>query len=250
MNFNNLNLNISNYSKSELFHLFSIKHDEEINDIKNLIEKSKKSLFKQINDQIGLKTPQKNELHNFIELASNKVIEEIKYLEINKKNEGTWSQVQNPITEVGSHIIINNPNLEVGKRASVSDGRIAGTDAAPPGWLNPINIKTLKTGINIDSRFRDNYYGSSPSQFSIELPVQQHKVINIRVATIDIPMSYYIIDRSRGDATCLIVKNDKDLTYDPNDYTYLDLTNPSKPQEVSFEDAKNICSWKTLKHGY
>ena len=144
-------------------------------------------------------------MYSFIEGASKKLIDEQAKNVNLSSNIGTWSQSQNPIIQVGSHMIQENANRIIGKTASISDGRIAGTDDAPPGWLNPINVKTVTTGINIDSRFRNNYYGTTASDFSIELPVEQKKVVNMRVATLDIPMSYYAIQRARGDATMLIV---------------------------------------------
>ena len=62
----------------------------------------------------------------------------------------------------GTHYLIENPNV-AGKEAKYSDGRIAGSESYPPGFINPINIKTTILGMNVDSRFRDDYYSTRSS---------------------------------------------------------------------------------------
>ena len=96
----------------------------------------------------------------------------------------------------------------------ITGGRLAGTDDVPPGWLNPINVRTVMLGINIDTRFRDRYYDTNSANFIFDLPDTQKKVTNMRIATIDIPATYYAVDRSRGDATMLVfpIENDGSST--------------------------------------
>ena len=237
MNFNNLNLNLSNYDNSDLIKLFSI---EDTSDIDKIIS-NKNNLLNQINKEKKISSIQKKELEKFINNAANKILLIKQHKDEKSDLIGTWSQTENPITEVGSSIIINNPNRDVGKKANITDGRMAGSDQAPPGWLNPINVKTITTGMNIDSRFRDNYYGTSASNFTLDLPVEQKKVVSLRLATIEIPMSYYAVQRSRGDATILIV--DSCNCYEKGDFTeenVLDLTDPSSPRELTWDNAYDI----------
>jgi len=58
--------------------------------------------------------------------------------------------------------------------------------------------------MNIDSRFRDDYFTTSSSQFQFELPDIQRKVTSVRIASLDIPMTYYAVSNTRGDSTFLI----------------------------------------------
>ena len=250
MELNNFNLDISSYSNNDLLNLFSMNdiintlHDKNFN---NILLVNKNNLINQIQKRGDFSKTYKDKIYSFIEAASKKIIDEHTKNTNLSSNKGTWAQSQNPIVQVGSHIIQENANRIVGKTASISDGRIAGTDDAPPGWLNPINVKTVSTGINIDSRFRNNYYGTTASDFSIELPVEQKKVVNMRIATLDIPMSYYAVQRSRGDATILIVDlSPIDVSHcrsdsnEPNFDCYLDLLDPGKPKRVTFEEAYSI----------
>lgn len=242
MELNNLNLDLSSYSYNDLLNLFSISHSLHNKDFDNQVIVNKNNLKNQILNRKDLSKTNIDKIYSFIDGACKKLISENTKNKNLDSNQGTWSQTQNPIIEVGSHIIQVNANRIVGKTANISDGRISGTDDAQPGWLNPINVKTLTTGINIDSRFRDNYYGTTASDFTINLPVQQDKVISMRIATIDMPMSYYAIQRSRGDATLLIVNSSSiDTSHcrgsDPTFNSYLDLMDPQTPRRVSFEEA-------------
>lgn len=237
MNFNNLNLNLSNYDNSDLIKLFSIEDSSDIDKITS----NKNNLLNQINKERNISSIQKKELEKFINNAANKILLIKQHKDENSDLIGTWSQTENPITEVGSSIIINNPNRDVGKKANITDGRMAGSDQAPPGWLNPINVKTITTGMNIDSRFRDNYYGTSASNFTLDLPVEQKKVVSLRLATIEIPMSYYAVQRSRGDATLLIIDSCNCCPKDSySGSSVLDLTDPASPRELTWDQAYDI----------
>lgn len=244
MELNNFNLDLSSYSNNDLLNLFSISHTMHNKNFNNQVLVNKNNLINQIGKRVDFSKTYKDKICSFIEGAAKKLIDEQAKNVNLSSNIGTWSQSQNPIVQVGSHIIQENANRIIGKTASISDGRIAGTDDAPPGWLNPINVKTVTTGINIDSRFRNNYYGTTASDFSIELPVEQKKVVNMRVATLDIPMSYYAIQRSRGDATMLIVDlSPIDVSHcrsGSNFNNYLDLFDPSQPKRLTFEEAYTI----------
>ena len=119
---------------------------------------------------------------------------------------------ENPMDTGSSHFVISNPNTLAGKNAVIADGRQAGTDDVPSGWLNPINVRTVMHGLNLDSRFRDNYYQTNSSDFTFHLPNPQKKVTNMRIATLDIPMTYHCINRSNGSSTMLILP--APITYD------------------------------------
>ena len=242
MLFKNLNLDLGSYNLSELKQLFSI--DKKYSD--DIIDLNKNKLLNQVYTNSELINTQKKELEDFINKGADILS---KNTSENKDGSvGTWSQKFNPITEVGSNIIIDNPNSVEGKKAFITEGRISGSDDAPPGWLNPINIKTTASGINIDSRFRENYYGTSSSDFSLELPFKQEKVINMRIGTLDIPMSFYGVDRARGDATLLVTTTteiEPNTTY--SEGTYLDLSDPSQPVPLDFQSVLEIGS--TLPSG-
>lgn len=128
------------------------------------IEKSKNSLATQLFSQPDFNPDMRQNIVLFLDTACEKI-----------KN------VNNPsISEHGSNILIKNDNS------------------------NPLNLKNKSSIINIDSKFRDNYFGTSATNFSFELPVIQHKVTTLRVLSANIPLSYYSISETYNNNCFLI----------------------------------------------
>ena len=80
------------------------------------------------------------------------------------------------------------------------------TKSAPPGYINPINVRTITQAISIDSRFRTSYGTSLSTDYDVVLPSMQKNVISMRVTSIEMPISYYAISQYNENATCLIIK--------------------------------------------
>ena len=177
------NLNSDLYNDEEIETLFNLKMPYTSSDI----SQAKDVLLKQlINKKFG---PEKQgEISFFIDTISSRIT----------------NKINNQIIQHGSNFLIENSNTILGKKSQF-EGRLAGHSNAPPGFLNPINVRTLTQTINIDSRFRPNYYNSTATNFSISLPFTQKNVVKMRVSSIEIPMSYHAISKSSGNNTCLII---------------------------------------------
>jgi hypothetical protein len=57
------------------------------------------------------------------------------------------------------------------------------------GIINPIRKTKSDLYLNIDTRFRENYYSTSPSNINIVLPMLINNVLIMRLASIEIPLS-------------------------------------------------------------
>jgi len=66
------------------------------------------------------------------------------------------------------------------------------------------DYKTMKRALNIDSRFRDNYFGTSASNYTFELPTTFKNAISLNVLAVTIPLSYYSISESFGNNRFII----------------------------------------------
>jgi hypothetical protein len=52
--------------------------------------------------------------------------------------------------------------------------------------------------VNIDTRFRENYYSTKSTNLTVTLPFRLEKVISYRIVGITLPLSYYNISQSYG----------------------------------------------------
>lgn len=61
-----------------------------------------------------------------------------------------------------------------------------------PGQLNAIKRVTQFLNLNLNTCFRNNYYSSNPCDFQYMLPVEMKHVVSMRLASIEIPNSWYV----------------------------------------------------------
>jgi hypothetical protein len=146
-------------------------------------------------------------------------------------NEGTWAESYAPTTEVDSHVIIQDPNTIAGRGAQIAAGRTAGSGEYPPGWLNPVNVRTISVGLNVDSRFREDYFQSTSSDFTVFLPETQRRVVQMRLSTVEMPMTFYMFSRIRGDATMVIASATVQASGPTGPVT--SYADPSRPKEIT-----------------
>lgn len=204
---NAFNLNVDAYTPKELERLFGLRPlytEGEINE-------SYTKLIKQLKKSKDLGLEKQKDILFFLDTVSNKLINNV---EEKPSTKGTWSEALTPTEQYGSNIIITNANTIAGKKARTTDGRIAVSGAAPPGYINPINVRTIMQPISIDSRFRPNYYASQSTNFSIMLPFVQKKVISMRVATIEMPMTWYSFTTTFGNTAFLVIADPSGQSWD------------------------------------
>ena len=97
------------------------------------------------------------------------------------------------------------------------------------GSYNPLDKKIVKKSINIDTRFRDNYYDTEPSNFSIELPMKFNNVVSMQLTAMELPTSFYNVDKTFGNNFFALVNSEQNKTQmiiiPDGNYTYADLIN-------------------------
>ena len=78
-------------------------------------------------------------------------------------------------------------------------GLVVGQSGAPPGTINPVKYSTVAISVNIDSRFRPNYFSTKSTDLQITLPEKIHNIINYRVGSFEIPFyAIYSISELNG----------------------------------------------------
>jgi hypothetical protein len=68
-----------------------------------------------------------------------------------------------------------------------------------PGEMNPLlNTTTIKKYLNVDTRFRENYYGTLSSNFGLNLPVSMNNTVSLRLSAVELPKTFYAVSRIFG----------------------------------------------------
>lgn len=185
----NFDLNINNYSKSELVDMFELP---KIYD-RNLIEIKETQLIdniinnKEINETTKLKTLEFIKKTKQILLKESNVNED--YLkEINVYNTD-YKLKDIELEEANEHMI--QIKKEQPYITSFPTEYL-------PGIINPIRKRTNKKILNIDTRFRENYYASSSSNFNITLPITLNNVLSMQLNTIELPVTFFGVSKNYG----------------------------------------------------
>ena len=195
-----LNLDLGTYSVGELRKVFGLPASYNVKEV----EMKTKGLLGQLAATKSMSDNRKKDVRTFLVKAADDLAKYAARAEGKDPGEGTWAESYAPTTEVDSHILIDDANRMAGMGSAIAGGRTAGSGMYPPGWLNPVNVRTISTGLNIDSRFREDYYQTRSSDYVLFLPEQLRKVVQLRLSTVELPMSFYQVSRARGDATFLI----------------------------------------------
>ena len=143
----------------------------------------------------------KSKITSFLDTASFRLSKIISNgIELSRTNVDSFNELKNTVSEVNDHFIIKQErDVNEAYASKPTDGlNIGSMGGAPPGIINPINYRTIKRAVNIDSRFRPNYYQTSSADQQINLPYKFEKVVNMRLASIELPLTYYAISESLG----------------------------------------------------
>ena len=186
------NLNSDSYTNNEIENLLHLSLPYSINDV-NLC---KTKLINEIGSMNNLGNDKLEEIIQFINKITSRVQDFIKI-----------PMLQNHrVIQQGSNFIIEKPDSIIGKESKNENGRMAlESNTAPPGYINPISVRTITQAISIDSRFRPNYYSTKSTNFNVILPSIQKNVISMRVSSIELPMTYYAVSRYNENSTCIII---------------------------------------------
>lgn len=171
MNVNSVDLDINNYDIEDLQHFLNLKD--------NFVEED-------INVSIDL-------LHNKI----------MKYDNIDFRNKFILF-IKNAKNLLLNHIRITNESIE---RAKINRNIITHDDknfvySNPSqfykGTINPLNTRVTHMYISIDSKFRENFYTTTSSDFYIYLPSKIKNVVSMQITSFELPISFYGISATHG----------------------------------------------------
>ncbi len=156
-NFDKFNFDITKYSNIELKEILDLNN---VTDYEQIL-KHISNIQMKISTDGSMPFTDKNKMLIFLNQAKTKFNE----------NNQTSNNIDLTFNAKTSYLVPNtpdsnplilDPNTLIGSNVNISEGK---GGYYPPGYLNPINIKTNTKTINIDSRFRDQYYNTKSSDF-------------------------------------------------------------------------------------
>ena len=191
----NFDLNIDNYSKDELIEMFELPPQYD-NNILNMQEtKMKEKLTLAINN--GMSQDMINKTLQFIIKAKNILLVNTGYLHQDEKSKSELDIVE--------HAYNNSYAVKDSKLTISDDHMIQERDKIPylssypsqyfPGVINPLKKRVRHMNLNIDSKFRDNYYTTSPCNFTTSMHQNLNNVVKMELSAIEIPNTFFVISK-------------------------------------------------------
>jgi hypothetical protein len=221
----NFDLNIENYNRDELIEMFDLpsNFDRNIIDIKESRLKDSIINNKEINKETQIKTL------NFLIKAKNIILN------------ASPKQDKGGFLETIENLYNSSYKLQSSKLEDKEEHMVQLRAEKPylssfpseffPGVINPIKKRTIKKNLNIDTKFRENYYTSSASNFNFGLPISMNDVLQMQLSAIELPTTFYVVSKQYGnnfftitvDASDQVVINIPDGNYDQ--ITIMDVIN-------------------------
>ena len=100
-----------------------------------------------------------------------------------------------------------------------------------PGIINPLKKRVSTKNLNIDTRFRENYYGSPATNYHLNLPIKMSSVMTMQLSAFEMPTTFYNVSKQYGNnfmtltvTTTTIETTSAVLTIQDGNYTYDTIT--------------------------
>ena len=190
----NFDLDIKNYKPKELMEMFELPNNYDQNILTINETKLKDSIIN--NKEINKET--KNKTINFIVEAKNILL-------ANVTQQGAHQQ---GLADFAINLYNTAYDLKPVKIQDPSEHMLQVRPDKPylasypteyfPGVINPLKRKLNRQFLNIDTRFRENYYNSSSTNYSMTLPIHITDIISMQLISLELPTSYYVISKQFG----------------------------------------------------
>jgi hypothetical protein len=187
----NFDLNINNYRKEELEDIFELPLNYDSLTLEMKENKLRENIYSDqaIHESIRIKTIA------FLKEAKEILLSELKNTVFNKfttanvYNLDTSLKTSKVLEENGANFIIQKPSTPFSQSFP---------SEFYPGTINPLKKRSLRQYLNIDTRFRENYYTSSSTNFHLDLPIKFSDITTMQLTAFEIPNSYYYVSDKLG----------------------------------------------------
>jgi hypothetical protein len=222
-------LNISNYTKPELEQLFDLpsNYDE------GVVEMQETKLRQNIMNDKSIVPNIKTQTLNFISDVKKTLI-----VNIMGGGGGSKPNIANEAATIAKKYYNFDKGLKKSEVVSSGSTFIIDKPITPyaqsqpgeffQGAINPLNKRTLRQNINIDTRFRENYYTTPATNFHLDLPMRLTQVVSLQLSALEMPTTFYAVSGVFGNNFFVLeITGSQPLTVTIPDgnYSYLTLQN-------------------------
>lgn len=209
----NFDLNIENYTRGELIEMFELPSNFD----RNIVEMKEAKLRDTIVNNSQINKDTKIKTVNFLTKAKNIILSEDKpqnkslQQKIEEFYNSSYELKSSKVEDPGEHMIQVRPEKPY---------LTSFPSEFFPGIINPLKKRTIRKNLNIDTRFRDNYYSTASSNFNIQLPLTIDNVLQMQLASIELPISYYVVSKQYNNNYFNIVVNGQNTVISIPDGNY------------------------------
>jgi len=239
-------LNITNYTKPELEQLFELpsNYDESV------VEMQETKLRQNIMNDKSIVPSVKTQTLNFISEVKKTLI-------VNIMSGGvTKSSLINEAAVVAKKYYNFDKELKPSELVSSGSTFIIDKPVTPyaqsqpgefyQGTVNPLNKRSLRQNINIDTRFRENYYTTQSTNFHLDLPIRLTQVVSLQLSALELPTTFYAVSGVFGNNFFLLQIDGLEpliVTVPDGNYSYLTL----QKYINQFLTAQSIVAYQTIQ---
>ena len=176
----NFDLDTSNYSKEDYYDIFNL--DKSLTITESLINEKHETLLNNIKVE-NIDDEQKKEISQFLTECKKKLLVII-------KKDNSYKLINSYFIQDMNHSVTFNNSHHVIKKN--------GSDEYHTNKINPLPKNTTSTLLNINTKFRKNFYQTSATDFVLDLPEEFKNVVSITVVSVQVPNSNYTFCSSYG----------------------------------------------------
>lgn len=196
---NGFDLCANNYSIKELEHIFGLSSDSDYD--ASAVETCEQRLRQEILTNQDIAEVLKRDVFKFMNDIKDRLIQTLTKngrdpLEGFKKIQNTFHNIYNidkslqasELVETGKNII----------KQPVTPYAQSMPSEFFQGVINPLAKRILRQNINIDTRFRENYYNSKATNFHFDLPLRLTNVVSLQLSALELPNTSYVVSKVLG----------------------------------------------------
>ena len=203
----NFDLDTSNYSKEDYYEIFNL--DKSLSITESLVKEKHKNLLNNIKNE-NMDEEQKKEISTFLTECKKNLLEML------KKDNGYKLINSDFIQDMNHSVTFNNSHSVIKKD---------GSDEYHTNKINPLPKNTTSTLLNINTKFRKNFYNTKATDFVLDLPEEFKNVVSITVVSVQVPNSNYTFCSSYGTNELTVelfdASGNGDPTLDSNPQTHV-----------------------------